>query len=41
MTEEFWADYKKKKDLTQTNLIWKHVWFDNKLFNGDHSNVDE
>ena len=25
MTEEFWADYKKKKDLTQTNIIWKNV----------------
>ncbi len=25
MTEEFWADYKRKKDRSQTNLIWKNV----------------
>ncbi len=25
MTEEFWAQYKKKKDATQTNMLWKNV----------------
>jgi hypothetical protein len=25
MTEEFWADYKKKKDLNDTNILWKNV----------------
>lgn len=25
MTEEFWAQYKKKKDATQTNQLWRNV----------------
>ena len=25
MTEEYWADYKKKKDLQQSNYIWRGV----------------
>ena len=25
MTEEYWAEYKRKKDLTQTNAIWKTI----------------
>lgn len=29
MTEEYWAAYKKKKDLTQSNMIWKNVLYSN------------